>query len=170
MWQNKAIYNLFTWSKQKWLFWRAGFYLTSPSNLKSFQKALIGWKKAGPPNKPFLFDHVNRLIICLKRTTYKSLDLKYSFICKAVSSVVLWISKSLIIGLRTSRLVVWIPLTGAAPRGGLGSNSSPNPLKDHFCKSSKTDEKIVGVWEGWHHQPYLNFNLSLSQVVFKDRS
>jgi len=24
-------------------------------NLKSFQNALIGWKKAGPPKKPLLF-------------------------------------------------------------------------------------------------------------------
>jgi len=41
--------------KQKWLFWRAGFYLANQSNLKSFQKARIGWKKAGPPKKPLLF-------------------------------------------------------------------------------------------------------------------
>jgi len=33
-------------------FWRAGFY---PANQKCFQKALIGWKKAGPPKKPLLF-------------------------------------------------------------------------------------------------------------------
>jgi len=36
-------------------FWRAGFYLANQSNLKGFQKALIGWKKAGPPKKPLLF-------------------------------------------------------------------------------------------------------------------
>jgi len=36
-------------------FWRAGFYLASQSNLKSFLKALIGWKKAGPLKKPLLF-------------------------------------------------------------------------------------------------------------------
>jgi len=34
--------NLFTWSKQKWLFWRAGFYLANQNNLKNFQTALIG--------------------------------------------------------------------------------------------------------------------------------
>jgi len=34
---------------------RAGFYPDNQSNLKSFQKALIGWKKAGPPKKPVLF-------------------------------------------------------------------------------------------------------------------
>jgi len=28
---------------------------SNESNLKSFQKALIGWKKAGPPKKPLLF-------------------------------------------------------------------------------------------------------------------
>jgi len=39
--------SLFTRSKQKWLFWRAGFYPANQSNLKSFQKSLIGWEKAG---------------------------------------------------------------------------------------------------------------------------
>jgi len=34
-------------------FWRVGFYPANQSNLKSLQKALIGWKKAGPPNKHF---------------------------------------------------------------------------------------------------------------------
>jgi len=41
------------------------FFLANQSNLKSFQKAPIGWKKAGPPKKPLLFDHVNRLIVQL---------------------------------------------------------------------------------------------------------
>jgi len=36
---------LFTWSKQKWLFWRAGFYPANQSNLNIILKALIGWKK-----------------------------------------------------------------------------------------------------------------------------
>jgi len=31
---------LFTRSKQKWLFWKAGFYPANQSNLKSFQKVL----------------------------------------------------------------------------------------------------------------------------------
>jgi len=46
-------------------FWRAGFYLANQGNMKSIQKALIGWKKkAGPPNKKhFCFDHVNRLTV-----------------------------------------------------------------------------------------------------------
>jgi len=35
-------------------FWRAGFYSANQSNLKSFQKALIGWKIAGPPKQPLL--------------------------------------------------------------------------------------------------------------------
>jgi len=46
---------LFTWSKQKWLFWRAGFFLANQGFLKTFQIALIGWIKAGPPKKPLLF-------------------------------------------------------------------------------------------------------------------
>jgi len=35
-------------------FWRAGFYPANQSNLKSFKKALIGWKIAGRPKKPLL--------------------------------------------------------------------------------------------------------------------
>jgi len=31
-----------------------GFYPANQSNLKSIQKFLIGWKKAGPPKKPLL--------------------------------------------------------------------------------------------------------------------
>jgi len=31
------------------------FYPANQSNLKSIQKDLIGWKKAGPPKKPLLF-------------------------------------------------------------------------------------------------------------------
>jgi len=30
--------------------------------------------------------------------------------------------------------------------GGLGGTVPLTPLKGHFCKSSKTDEKILGVW------------------------
>jgi len=43
------------WLKQKWRFWRSGFYPANQSNLKSILNALIGWKKAGPPKKPLLF-------------------------------------------------------------------------------------------------------------------
>jgi len=58
--------------------------------------------------------------------------------------------------------------TGAAPRRDWG-NSPPTPHKGYFCKSSKTDEKILEVWGEWRHQPYLNFSLTLSQMVFKER-
>jgi len=47
-------------------------------------------------------------------------------------------------------------------------------------KSFSYEENIIGGMggfkkilelrrEGWRHQPYLNFSLSLSQVVYKDR-
>jgi len=48
--RNKVTYSLFTWSKHKWLFWRAGLYSANQSVLKSSQRAPIGWKKAGPLN------------------------------------------------------------------------------------------------------------------------
>jgi len=32
-----------------------GFYSANQNNLKCIQKALIGWKKVGPPKKPLLF-------------------------------------------------------------------------------------------------------------------
>jgi len=41
--------------KTKLAFWRAGFYSANQSNSKNIQKALIDWKKAGPPKKPLLF-------------------------------------------------------------------------------------------------------------------
>jgi len=41
--------------KIKVAFLEGGLYPAIPSNEKSFQKALIGWKKAGPPKKPLLF-------------------------------------------------------------------------------------------------------------------
>jgi len=41
--------------KIKVAFFRAGFYPANQSNLKSFLKALIGWKKACPPKKKHLF-------------------------------------------------------------------------------------------------------------------
>jgi len=31
------------------------FYSSNQSNLKSIQRALIGWKKAGPSKQPLLF-------------------------------------------------------------------------------------------------------------------
>jgi len=53
--------------KTKWLFGGPVFYPANQSNLKSIQKALIGWNKAGRPKIHVCFDHVNRLI---KRCTW----------------------------------------------------------------------------------------------------
>jgi len=36
-----VIYSLFIWSKQKWPFWRAGFYPAYQSNLKRIQIACL---------------------------------------------------------------------------------------------------------------------------------
>jgi len=41
--------------KTKVAFWRAGFFSANQGFLKFFQIVLIGWIKAGPPKKPFLF-------------------------------------------------------------------------------------------------------------------
>jgi len=41
--------------KTKVAFWRAGFFPANQGFLKTFQIALIGWIKAGPPKKPLLF-------------------------------------------------------------------------------------------------------------------
>jgi len=35
--------------------------------MKSYQKALIGYKKAGPQKSHFCFDHVNRLFVDKKK-------------------------------------------------------------------------------------------------------
>jgi len=51
-WEKDRI-SLFTWSKQKWLLWRVGFYPANQSNLKSIQRAMIGWK-AGPRKEPLV--------------------------------------------------------------------------------------------------------------------
>jgi len=48
--------------KTKVAFLEAGFSPANQDFLKTFQIALIGWIKAGPPNSHFCFDHVNRLI------------------------------------------------------------------------------------------------------------
>jgi len=45
----QLLKNFNTCSLQKWIFWRSSFYPANHSNLKSFLKTLIGWKKAGPP-------------------------------------------------------------------------------------------------------------------------
>jgi len=41
--------------KAKVAFLKGQFYPANQSNLKSIQKALIGWKKAGPSKTPLLF-------------------------------------------------------------------------------------------------------------------
>jgi len=41
--------------KTKVALWMAGFYLANQSFVKTFQIAVIGWIKAGPPKKPLLF-------------------------------------------------------------------------------------------------------------------
>jgi len=62
--------------KTKWLFWRADFYPAYQSNQKSFQKALIGWKKAGSPKKPLLFWSCK--FICWKAFSEKK---RNNFLC-----------------------------------------------------------------------------------------
>jgi len=51
--------------KTKVAFLEGRLFPANQSHLKSFQKALIGWLKAGLPIKPLLFDHVNRLNIAI---------------------------------------------------------------------------------------------------------
>jgi len=41
--------------KTKVAFMEAGFYPSNQSSLKSIEKALIGWKRVGPPKKPLVF-------------------------------------------------------------------------------------------------------------------
>jgi len=45
----------------------AGFHPANQNNLKSIQKALIGWKKPALQKRHFCFDHVNRLIVTTTR-------------------------------------------------------------------------------------------------------
>jgi len=45
---------LFTWLKQKWHFWKSGFYPANQGCLKTFQIVLISWIIAGPPKKSLL--------------------------------------------------------------------------------------------------------------------
>jgi len=58
--------SLFTWSKQKWFFWRASFFPANQGFLKTFQIVLIGWIKASPPKKSLLFWLCKQAIICTK--------------------------------------------------------------------------------------------------------
>jgi len=79
--------SLFTWSKQKWLFWRAGFYSANQSNLKSFQKSLNGWKKPALQKNYFSFDHVNRLtILILWISIFLNTVCKLSFLYKNITT------------------------------------------------------------------------------------
>jgi len=55
----------------------------------------------------------------------------------------------------------------SATDGTEGEQSVPLFTKVIFTYRLKPMRKI-GVWE-WRHQPYSNFNKSMSQVVFKDR-
>jgi len=48
--------------KTKVAFLEGRLFPSNQSNLKSFQKALIGWKKADPSKNLSCFDHVNRLL------------------------------------------------------------------------------------------------------------
>jgi len=41
--------------------------------------------------------------------------------------------------------------------GELGENSPPTSHKDHFCKFSKSEEKILGVWWGVKSPTILDF-------------
>jgi len=47
--------------KTKVAFWMAVFFPANQSNLKSFQKCLIGWKNPALQKCHFCFDYVNRL-------------------------------------------------------------------------------------------------------------
>jgi len=47
------VFSVYT-NKIKVAFLEGRFYPANQSNLKSFQKALIGWKKADPPKKSVL--------------------------------------------------------------------------------------------------------------------
>jgi len=49
-------------SKKEVDFLKGRFLSSRSEQLKSFQIALIGWKNAGSPKQPLLFEHVNRLL------------------------------------------------------------------------------------------------------------
>jgi len=58
--------------------------------------------------------------------------------------------------------------TGATPRGDWGKQSPLLLTKVIFVNRLKP-LRIYRGYGRWRHQPYLNFRLSLSQVVFKDQ-
>jgi len=49
------FFSLFTWSKQTWLFWRAGFYPANQGFLKTFLDCSDWLNKSRPSKKPLLF-------------------------------------------------------------------------------------------------------------------
>jgi len=51
----ECIYSLFTWSKQKWLFWRAVFFFSQSEQSKKFSKSPDWLKKIRLSKKPLLF-------------------------------------------------------------------------------------------------------------------
>jgi len=62
----------------------------------------------------------------------------------------------------------WKLRPGAAPRGDWGERSPQLLTKVIFVNRLKPMRKYWG-YEGWRHQPYLNYSLSLLPVVFKNR-
>jgi len=52
---NRLFISLFTWSKQKRLFWRAGFYLANQSNQKTFKKLWLAGKKPALQKATFVW-------------------------------------------------------------------------------------------------------------------
>jgi len=61
--QDWNTYSLFTWSKRKWLFWRAGFFPVNRAFGKLFRLLLLAGKKPALQNSHFCFYHVNKLIV-----------------------------------------------------------------------------------------------------------
>jgi len=61
-------FSLFTWSKQKWLFWRPDFNPANQSNLKVFKNLWLAGKKPALQKSHFCFDHVNRLIVTCRHS------------------------------------------------------------------------------------------------------
>jgi len=71
------IISLFTWSKQKWLFWRAGFYPANQNNLK-FLKRPDWLEKIRPSKKPLLILSCKQAICDVRKIpTLDALYAKY---------------------------------------------------------------------------------------------
>jgi len=65
--------------KAKVDFWMAGFFPANRCFLKTFQIALIGWIKAGPPKKPLLFRSCKQAINICKLIHVKLYFFKMEF-------------------------------------------------------------------------------------------